>query len=557
MRAGIGITLLGTSLAVVAAACSVAPPRAAGDEAAAAISRRALEAHQRFLASDALAGRMTGTPGYAAAAEYVAAQFQLAGLEPAGTEGYLQPVPYASALLDAERSRMRVRQRGRTRTLKWKRDWIAGADVLREHVAVRAPAVFVGYGVRAPELGHDDYAGLEVRGRIVIMMLGAPKGFDANARAYHSTPWVKEAAAAAQGAVGTVLLRNAHSVGHYPWDAIAHNAGRVPSMKWVSADGRAADYFPELRGSAVLSESAAAALFEGAPAGHAELLAADAAGAELPRFALPAELDIDRRATVTRLSGPNVAGVLPGSDPALAGEYVVYSAHLDHLGVGAPVDGDDIYNGAYDNAMGVAMLLETARAMAAQRPRPRRSVLFLAVGGEERGGLGSDYFAQHPTVPIGRIVANVNLDMPLVLFPLAEVVAFGSEHSTLGATVEAAAQAEGWRLAPDPVPDEVIFIRSDQYSFVRQGVPAVFLVSGSGSTDASIDGGKLNQEFRRAHYHKPSDDLRQPVHWPSAERFTRVNLRIGLAVANAETRPHWHPGNFWGERFASRAGAGE
>jgi Zn-dependent M28 family amino/carboxypeptidase len=517
-----------------------------------AISRVRLEAHQRFLASDALGGRMTGTPGYAAAAEYVASQLRLAGIEPAGTEGYLQPVPYAVALLDPKVSKVRLHRQGRARPLEWKKEWISGADVLRERTGVRAPMVFVGHGVSAPQLGHDDYAGLDVRGKVVVMLMGAPKKLPVNPRAYHSRGFAKERAAMQHGAVGTLLLRDAH-FSKYPWQNVANNAGRVPSMRWVSADGKAADYFPELRGAAVLSEAAGPVLFEGAPKTYAEVMAADAAGEALPRFALAGEIEIEQRGSVSRKSSPNVVGLLRGSDPQLAGEYVVYSAHLDHLGTGAPVNGDEIYNGAYDNALGIAMLLETARALAAAPLR--RSVLFVAVGGEERGLQGSDYFGHYPTVPAAQMVANINLDMPLVLFPLADVVAFGSEHSTLGAAVAAAAEAEGMKLSPDPVPEEVLFIRSDQYSFVRHGVPALALVAGSTSTDPAIDGAEVIRQFRKTHYHQPSDDLSRPVHWPSAERFARVNVRIGALVGNADERPRWHPGNFWGEQFGKGTAA--
>jgi hypothetical protein len=550
MRARVRLACVG-AVAFVATGCAALADRPAPPE----VSRTRLEAHLRFLASDALAGRMTGTTGYLAAAEYVASQLRLAGVEPAGTQDYFQPVPYAMASIDARHSHVRIFRGGRARELAWKTDWIAGADVLREHAQVRAPAVFVGYGVQAPELGYDDYAGLDVRGKIVVMITGAPKRFAANPRAFHSTGWLKDRVAVEHGAVGIVLLRNAYDAPRYPWEALAHNAGRVPSMKWLAEDGRASDYYPELRGAVLLSETAGDALFKGAPKSHAEVLAADAAGEDLPHFALPIEIGLERRGSVARLASPNVVGVLRGSDPALSGEYVVYTAHLDHLGVGAPVDGDDVYNGAYDNAMGIAMLLETAHAFAAMNPRPRRSILFVAVGGEERGLLGSDYFARHPTVPVRQIVADINLDMPLTLFPLGDVVAFGSEHSTLGAPVEAAARAEGLKLAPDPTPDEVIFIRSDQYSFVRQGVPSIFLAAGSTSTDPSVDGPAVIQAFRSKHYHKPSDDLSRPVDWSSAEAFARVNVRIGALVAQADEPPRWHPGNFFGELFGVHAKA--
>lgn len=530
---------------VTVAGCASAPPRERA--ATPIVAREAIEAHLRFLASDALEGRMTGTRGYDAAAEYVASQFRLMGLAPAGTEGYFQGVPFAVAQIDAQRSRVRLHRDGRPRALQWKQDWIAGADVLREHAQVRAGVVFVGYGVHAPELGHDDYAGLDVRGKVVVWLLGAPRGFPANPRAYYSSPAVKEAAAAAQGALGTITLRDAYSAQKYKWELVSNNAGRVASMKWVGADGQAADYFPGLRGSIVLSETAAAELFRGAPRSHAEVLAANQAGAPLTGFALPGEIEIERRGTVSRQSSPNVVGLLRGSDPVLADEHVVYTAHLDHLGIGAPVNGDAIYNGAWDNAMGVAMMLETARALAAL-PR-RRSVLFLATVAEERFLQGSDYFAHYPTVPARQLVANINLDHPLLLFPLAEIVAFGGEHSTLGTAVDAAAQAEGLRQAPDPMPEEVAFIRSDQFSFARAGVPGVFLKPGFASADPAIDGRKRIEDHQRTHYHQPSDDLSRPIDWDAVVRFTRVNARIGAIVANAEARPSWHPGNFFGERF--------
>lgn len=535
-------------VAALAAACAAGPAR---DGPAPVVDRDALAAHRAFLAADALEGRMTGTPGYQAAADYVAAQFRRLGLEAAGSDGYFQPVPYAVAQIDADRSRVRLHRGGRARTLAWKQEWIAGADVLRERTRVRAGVVFVGYGVRAPELGHDDYAGIDVRGKVVAYLLGAPKRFPANPRAYYTTPTVKEATAAALGAVGTIVLRDAHSAGKYRWDRVANNAGRVPSMKWVAPDGRAADYFPELRGSIVLSETAAAALFEGAPRSHAEVLAANAAGEAVPAFALRGEIEIDKRGTVSRAASPNVVAVLRGADPALAAEHVVYSAHLDHLGLGAPVNGDTIYNGAYDNAMGVAMMLETARALVALKPR--RSILFVATGGEERFLQGSDYFAHYPTVPVRQLVADINLDNPLVLFPLAQVVAYGAEHSTVGAAIDAAARAEGLQLAPDPQPDEVLFIRSDQYSFARQGVPGVMLKPGFVSSDPAIDGGRLIEDYQRTHYHQPSDDLSRPVDWDSVARFTRINARAGWLLANAAERPRWQPGNFFGDKFAMPA----
>ena len=271
---------------------------------------------------------------------------------------------------------------------------------------------------------------------------------------------------------------------------------------------------------------------------------------DLASQALGIEVTISQRSDHKQITSPNVIGLLRGSDPALAGEYVVFSAHLDHLGIGAKVDGDGIYNGFYDNAMGVSLLLEAARAFVAMPERPRRSILFIAVTGEERGLLGSDYFAHFPTVPAKSMIANVNLDMPLLLFPITDIVAFGAEHSSLKGQVKSAIAAEGFTLSPDPLPEEVRFIRSDQYSFVRQGVPAVFLVPGFQSTDPDIDGAAVGKDHRQNHYHQPSDDSTRPVDWDTALRFARANVRVGLTIASDDDRPTWNEGDFFGARFA-------
>jgi Zn-dependent M28 family amino/carboxypeptidase len=280
-----------------------------------------------------------------------------------------------------------------------------------------------------------------------------------------------------------------------------------------------------------------------------------AANSKVTGFALPVTATIASRSEHRAFASSNVVGFLKGSDPALEGTSVVYTAHLDHVGIGEPVDGDRIYNGAYDNASGTAVVLEVARAFTRLQTRPRRSVVFLFVTGEERGLLGSDYFAKHPTVAAGTVVANVNVDMPLFLEPIAEVVAFGAEHSTLATPVARAVAEAGLRLIPDTMPEENIFIRSDQYSFVLQGVPAVYLSPGVGSSEAETKGGLLIREFLKKHYHMPSDDLGRPMDLDSAERFIRANVLIGYAVASDPEPPRWKPGNFFGETFGKAAGA--
>jgi Zn-dependent M28 family amino/carboxypeptidase len=253
---------------------------------------------------------------------------------------------------------------------------------------------------------------------------------------------------------------------------------------------------------------------------------------------------------IQQRTSDNVIGILEGSDPALAGEFVAISAHLDHVGKGAPIGGDAIYNGAFDNAVGIGIMLESARLLAAMPQRPRRSVLFVAVTAEEAGLQGSDFFVQNPTVPRGAIVANINMDMPVALAPLADVTAFGAEHSSLGAVAERAAKAEGVGLAPDEKPEEVFFVRSDQYSFVRAGIPALYIDQGMNSTDPAQDQKARYEAFLKDKYHQPGDDLTLPIHWPSLGMLARLNTRIIADVADAQARPTWNEGNFFGETFA-------
>jgi hypothetical protein len=526
---------------VVVAATATAVPAAEG-----VATEDGLRAHALFLADDVLRGRDTGTPEYEIAARYVAAEFRQAGLEPAGDGGYLQTVPYRSSTLDAGSARVALRAADGMRELAWREDFVMDGDPVRESVEVTAPVAFVGYGVVSPELGWDDFEGMDVEGKIVLEFSGAPPSFPHNERAFYSSGRTKRRLAIERGAVGILTMSNRERLGRVPWERTTRNAGR-PDLHWVAADGSIQDASPQIRGAAALGPAGARRLIEAAGRDYDALLDAEAAGS-VTGFDLPLEVTLARRTRHQEVTASNVVARLPGSDPALAAQHVVYSAHLDHVGVGAPVEGDDVYNGLYDNAMGVSVLLEVARLFAGQPERPRRSILFLAVGGEEKGLLGSDYFAHHPTVP-GPLVACINLDMPLFLFPLAEAIAFGSEHSDLERAAVAAAGSVGWTLVEDPMPEETLFIRSDQYSFVRQGVPSVFVVTGFASSDSEVDGRAVWREFLAERYHTPQDEAGVPVHWRSAVAFTRMNHEIGRLVAEADEAPRWNEGDFFGERF--------
>jgi hypothetical protein len=510
------------------------------------ITVEALEAHVAYLASDELEGRLTGEPGYDAAAEYVVEQFAALGLEPGGDDGWYQQVPLITYRADPGSTTLIAHRDGEDTEFVYKEHFLMGGDKVRSETFVRGEVVYVGFGVHAPELGYSDYEGIDVEGKIVAGFSNAPATLPHNERAYYASTSTKMREAASRGAIGTIGLMSRRSETYYPWERMKRQYGIRPGMEWVTLTGEAADYVPEIAVSAVLSVDVARGLFEGTPISFDDARAAteESRPASVP---LGFELTMARETRLDRATSPNVIGIVRGTDPALADEYVVYSAHLDHEGIGAEVNGDSIYNGAYDNAMGVSLLIEAARVFAASPPR--RSVLFIAVTGEERGLLGSDYFAHYPTVPSGSMVANVNLDMPLFLYPLADIIAFGAEHSSLESTIRDAIVDEGFELTLDPMPEENLFIRSDQYSFVKRGIPATFLVPGFASTDPDIDGKAMVQEHTMNHYHRPSDDMSRPFHWDSALRFARANVRIGAAVGDADERPTWNEGDFFGEKF--------
>lgn len=541
-----------TALAIVAVSAIAGPAAAERSDdieaALALIDEAALRRHYEILADDAMAGRFAGAPGYDAAAEYVAEQFALLGAQARGEEGWYQQVPLVSYRVDTESTTVFLHRDGSDDPLRYREDYGMAGDKVRESNAVRAEVVYVGFGVHAPELGYSDYDGVDVDGKIVALFGGAPATFPHNQRAYYASSRSKAKEAIRRGAVGTISLRSRRAERIMSWDRYKRLTGTRPGMAWVNLSGEVSDYFPELGGSITVNRGVAERLFANAALSFEDALDA-IDNDEAKSIPLGIEVSMSRRSSQEEVLSPNVIATIRGSDPELSDEYVVFTAHLDGLGTGPAEDGDGIYNGAYDNAMGVALLLEAARAFV-ELP-PKRSVLFIALTAEERGLLGSDYFAHYPTVPRDAIVANVNLDMPLFIYPPRDLVAFGAEHSSLQDPVRRAAEAEGFELTPDPLPEETLFVRSDQYSFVRKGIPAVFLVTGFNSADPDLDGETLFREHLTTHYHRPSDDLGLPVHWESAIRFARANARIAYLVGDAPERPAWNPGDFFGGKFAN------
>jgi len=530
-------------LAAPAVVATASPPDAAELEPSAA----RIEADVRFLADDLLEGREAGTRGYDLAALYVATRYRLLGLEPAGEDGsYFQSVTMLRGVRAQEGSRFAITRDGHTRDFVFEREFLPGVNYTAGAAAVTAPMVFVGQAVRAPELQHDDLAGVEVKGKIAVVLSNAPKRFPADQRAFYASTTEKLRELERLGAVGAIFLGDPVNENKRPWALDAPN-WRRPGMRLLDAQGRPMDDFPGLAARVSCSVQVADAIFAGSRHTAAEVFAMLEAGTLRP-FELAGTATLATRGSLERVQSRNVVARLPGSSPALSAEHVVFTAHLDHLGVGVPHDGDSIYNGAQDNAVGVATMLEAARLLAAAPQRPARSTLFLALTAEEKGLLGSFHFTAQPTVPRASLVANVNMDMPLLLADVTDVIPVGIEHSTLEAVAVRAVTEAGLTLTPDPFPEEVVFVRSDQYPFVRQGVPAIYLNAGVKPRDGS-NGDPLVTDFMSHHYHLPSDDLGRPVHWLSAARLAYVNYRIGLAIGNDPARPAWKSGDFFGQKF--------
>ena len=496
--------------------------------------------HVAFLADDALEGRDTGSPGHRKAAEYVAREFAKLGLRPAGTDGYLQPVLLRSRTIDEAHSRLALVRDGAEQPL-----------TLGEHAVIslrvdpaptlEAPLVFAGYGLSVPEAGHDDFKGLDARGKLVVYLRGAPPGIPGPLAAHSQSEGERSESLRKAGAVGAISIANPKHM-DIPW-ARSSLARFLPAMALADPS---LDDNRGLKASIAFNPDHADLLLAGTGHSLKDLLAAADAGSPLPHFEIPARLKATIAVTRADVASQNVAAIFPGSDPKLKDEFIVFSAHLDHLGVGKPINGDAIYNGAMDNASGVASLLDVAAMLKDAGTKLRRSALFVAVTGEEKGLLGSKFFANHPTVARGSIVADLNSDMFLPLYPLRRLTIYGVDESDLGSEAASVAGSMGIAVEPDPEPLRNVFIRSDQYSFIRRGIPSLMFKVGyaKGSPDE-----ETSKVWLRDRYHAPSDDLAQPVDKSAAEAFDHLMARLLERVANRDERPRWNDSSFF-KRFA-------
>ncbi len=510
-----------------------------------------IKAHIAFLADDTLKGRDTGSDGYQIAANYVKSHFKQMGLKPRGEfDGFEQQVTFRKAYLQADSAKMIVENEGQTTEITMPDQFFTSGSALFTDSSVTADTVFVGYGVVSEDFGYNDYQGLDVKGKIVVALTGRPADLPSEEGAHIGSGSEKARHAAERGAVGYITLHSPKRDKVRPFSTSAKYANG-PRYSWLDNNGKPYGKYEEIKGGGYLHFDHANALFAGAEKTAEQIFAADSADEKIKGFALNAKVTLAAKSRHEEITSPNIIAVLEGSDPKLKDEFVVFSAHLDHIGMSTHGDHEDkINNGALDNASGVSILLETARMLTLQKQKPKRSVLFVVVTGEEKGLLGSSYFAQNPTVPVMNMVANVNLDMPLILYPFADVIAFGSTHSTLGPIVEKAAGKIDISLSEDPMPEQALFTRSDHYSFVKAGIPSVFLMTGFKSKDPNVNGGEIFRDFLKNHYHQHSDETDLPIRYDVAAEFAKVNMMIGLEIANQEEKPKWNEGDFFGKTFA-------
>jgi Zn-dependent M28 family amino/carboxypeptidase len=498
----------------------------------------------KVLADDNMEGRETGSAGLQRAEAYIVDQLKQAGVQPAGTDGYYQPVKFKSRQIIEKDSSAALVRDGKVDPLPLGEDafFSTRVDLAPE---LQAPLVFVGYGLSIPEKNYDDLAGLDLNGKVAVILNGTPADIPGPLASHYQSAAERWKTLHKAGAVGIIGIANPATM-DIPWSRMSVN--RVhPSMVLAGPE------FNETEGeklALIFNPAKAEKLFEGSGHSFEEVLNIAKDRKQLPRFPLTASIKVKAKLEKKDVESANVVAKLPGNDPELKNEYVVLTAHIDHLGIGEPINGDRIYNGAMDNASGSALLLDVASSLKKSPEKLKRSLLFVFVTGEEKGLLGSKYFAANPTVDSKSMVADINVDMFLPIVPLKVLTVFGLAESDLGDMAREVAEAHGISVQPDPEPQRNLFIRSDQYNFIRHGIPA--LAMGVGVTPGSSEQ-KIFKDWLTQRYHAPSDDLNQPVDLSAAALYEEVIRGLMISVADNPHRPQWKQDSFF-RRYSQAAG---
>ena len=506
------------------------------------IDTNIIRSHVAYLADDRLKGRLPGTEGFQMAVDYVTGQYKKMGVSPGGDEGgYTQKLVIRKSVLNNSSSIAVLRDRnGNNDSLVFVKDFVPVPHPLKTSAFAEGQLVFAGYGVDIPG-NYSDYNGIDVKGKIVVVVSGAPQGLHSTLTAHFSNVGNKMNTAFAKGAVGVVTIDLSGRPSSNLNPLVQHNVALNPNK--TAAYGRR--FIGNLQIVLSGNKSLLSRLFLNTGKSLEQVLA-DIRNRKPSSFVLPFTLTSSYTTTHGDFESYNVVGLIPGSDKQLKNEYVVHSAHLDHMGIGRAVNGDSIYNGAHDNASGVASLLEIARIYKTSSAAPKRSVLILMMTGEEMGLVGSSYFAANPTVPRSSIVADINTDMPTLIAPLLSVVPLGAEHSTIMNHVQFATRQLRLDVENDPEPSENRFVRSDQYSFVMNGIPALHIKYGNKTNIPGFDMVKFVKEWRAKYYHQPADGMDGVFNFTAAKTYVQLNFLISYSIAQTMARPVWNEGDLFG-----------
>jgi hypothetical protein len=501
------------------------------------IDQRNIRAYMKFLSDDLLEGRGTGTRGHEMAAHYVATQFDLLGLQPGGDNGtYFQEVQLKKGNKDFAGSEIALFKNKEKIPFTFMEDYLF-INGPAEKLSGNSDVVFAGFGINAPEKNHDDYKNLNVKDKFVAILSGAPVGFKSDFPVTNRS--VKFEEAKKRGAKGIIYLMRTEDMKTTTWEVLQRYFAN-PSGDGMSLRGK------DSQTVEIMLSPAGVTKFVG------DQSIADLVNKKKKTQVNSIEYTLNTKTDhIENIESPNVIGILEGSDPTLKNEYIVYTAHLDHEGIGRPLKGDSIYNGAYDNASGTAIILEIAEAFASLPTPPKRSIMFIALTAEEKGLLGSRYFAANPTVPITSIAANINTDMFLMEEPLKEIVVLGAPFSDLGQYAEEAASYLDLDIVPDPVPEENLFVRSDHFSFVEKGVPALFVVNNYKKPTSENDTTAVNTRWLKSIYHTPQDEFREDMNFEAGEKYGRFNFIVGYRAAQQAEKIRWKKDNIFGQKFGS------
>jgi len=511
-------------------------------KSAASITAHELRAHVKFLADDLCEGRLPGSRGEEIAIRYIAALFEAAGLKaPYENNSYFQKVPLVGITADPDMV-LKIEGKDESQTLKYYDDFMGATKKEELEVSTNAPIIFVGYGVEAPEQNWDDYKGMDVSGKVLLMLINDPPAseeepnlFAGKAMTYYGRWTYKYEIAAQKGAIGAVIIHTTE-MARYPWSVV--------QSSWYGEqfrlDSKAERY---LNLESWITKDAAEKIFKMAGYDLEEMMKS-----AMTRDFKPVPLKLNTSVTIKNKSrhidSNNVVGVLEGSDPKLKEECTVYSSHWDHLGVGKPIDGDSIYNGALDNATGVAGMIETAEAFTLLNEKPKRSIVFVAVTAEEQGLLGSAYYAAHPIFPQAKTAANINTDSLNIIGPTRDLTVIGFGRSTLDEHMSAIAQQQGRTVEGDHYPENGSFYRSDQFSFAKQGIPVLYINPGiayMGKDKEWVE--KRRKEYIAKRYHQPSDEYSPDWSFEGMVQDTQAAFLVGVRIANTDKMPQWNTGD--------------